>query len=113
VTLDSVNGGFVFVRWNKEKKEHYVANKMIDPGLYYNLNAARKIMRKQTKKATFNSEDISLQADDQFKISDEDIEGLRGLYDKKLNSEIEVQQNMHKKQLEKAKRKAQRKKSKD
>jgi hypothetical protein len=38
---------------------------------------------------------------------------LRGLYDKKLNSEIEVQQNMHKKQLEKAKRKAQRKKSKD
>jgi pyridoxine 5'-phosphate synthase PdxJ len=70
-------------------------------------------MRKQTKKATFNSEDISLQADDQFKISDEDIEGLRGLYDKKLNSEIEVQQNMHKKQLEKAKRKAQRKKSKD
>ena len=48
-----------------------------------------------------------------LKFFDEDIEGLRGLYDKKLNSEIEVQQNMHKKQLEKAKRKAKRKKSKD
>ena len=41
VTLDSVNGGFIFVRWDKKKKEHYVANKMIDPGLYYNLKAAR------------------------------------------------------------------------
>lgn len=113
VTLDSVNGGFVFVRWNKEKKEHYVANKMIDPGLYYNLNAAREIMRKQTRKASFGSEDIGLQASDQFKISNEDIEGLRGLYDEKLESKKEVQQNMHKKQLDKARRKAERKKSKN
>ena len=26
VKLDSVNGGFVFVRWDKTKKENYVAN---------------------------------------------------------------------------------------
>ncbi|MGB2152820.1 MAG: hypothetical protein ACPHVX_02515, partial [Flavobacteriaceae bacterium] len=32
VKLDSENeGGFVFVRWDKKKKENYVANKMIDP----------------------------------------------------------------------------------
>ena len=101
------------MRLNKEKKEHYVANKMIDPGLYYNLNAAREIMRKQTRKASFGSEDIGLQASDQFKISNEDIEGLRGLYDEKLESKKEVQQNMHKKQLDKARRKAERKKSKN
>ena len=46
VKLDSVNGGFMFVRWDKEKKEHFIANKMIDPGFYYNLKAAREIMRK-------------------------------------------------------------------
>ena len=39
VKLDSVNGGFVFIRWDKTKKENYVANKMIDPGVYYNLKA--------------------------------------------------------------------------
>ena len=38
VKLDSVNGGFIFVRWDKNKKEHFLANKLIDPGLYYNLN---------------------------------------------------------------------------
>tara|TARA_B100000575_G_C23029968_1_gene593021 strand:- start:298 stop:852 length:555 start_codon:yes stop_codon:yes gene_type:complete len=113
VTLDSVNGGFIFVRWNKEKKEHYVANKMIDPGLYYNLNAAREIMRKQTQKATFSSEDKSLQASDQFEISEEDIKGLRGEYDKKIKAQKETQDNLHKKSLEKAKKKADRKKTKN
>ena len=113
VTLDSVNGGFIFVRWDKNKKEHYVANKMIDPGLYYNLNSAREIMRKQTDKANFNSEDIGLQANDQFKISGEDIEGLRGQYEKKQKALQSEQQNMHKEQLEKAQRKAERKKSKN
>ena len=113
VTLDSVNGGFIFVRWNKDKKEHYVANKMIDPGLYYNLNAAREIMRNQTQKATFNSEDKSLQASDQFEISGEDIKGLRGLYDKKIQVQKEARDNMHKEALEKAKKKADRKKTKN
>ena len=55
VKLDSVNGGFIFIRWDKKKKEHYVANKLIDPGLYYNLKAAKVIMQKQTNKASFVS----------------------------------------------------------
>jgi len=113
VTLDSVNGGFIFVRWNKEKREHYVANKMIDRGLYYNLKAAREIMRNQTPKATFSSEDKSLQSSDQFEISAEDIKGLRGLYDKKIQVQKETSDNMHKKALEKAKNKANRKKTKN
>ncbi|MBL6662286.1 MAG: hypothetical protein ISP65_04830, partial [Flavobacteriaceae bacterium] len=28
VILDSVNGGFLFIRWDKNKKEHFIANKM-------------------------------------------------------------------------------------
>ena len=57
VKLDSVTGGFVFVRWDKQKKQHYVANKMIDPGVYYNLKSAQEIMRKQTQNASFSVED--------------------------------------------------------
>ena len=52
VKLDSVNGGFIFIRWDKKKKEHYVANKLIDPGLYYNLKAAKVIMQNQKIKMT-------------------------------------------------------------
>ena len=33
VKLDSVTGGFVFVRWDKKNKQHYVANKMIDTSI--------------------------------------------------------------------------------
>jgi len=29
VTLDSVNGGFLFVRWNKKEKKHYLFQLMI------------------------------------------------------------------------------------
>ena len=76
-------GGFIFIRWDKEKEENYVANKMIDPGLYYNLKAAKEIMRKQTDKDFFGVEDGALQAPDQEKISAEDLEGLRGLYEEK------------------------------
>ena len=86
---------------------------MIDPGLYYNLKAAREIMRTQTQKATFGVEDISLQANDQFKISNEDIEGLRGNYNEKIEAQKKEQDNIHKKQLEKAKRKADKKKVKN
>ena len=77
VKLDSVNGGFVFVRWDKTKKENYVANKMIDPGVYYNLKAAKEIMRKQTNKANFTLDDVSLQAPDQEQINSSDITELR------------------------------------
>lgn len=69
VKLDSINGGFVFIRWDSKKKENYVANKMIDPGVYYNLKAAREIMRKQTDKASFSIDDPLPQAPDQEQIN--------------------------------------------
>ena len=34
--------GFIFIRWDKKEKENYVANKMIDPGVYYNLMLQKK-----------------------------------------------------------------------
>ena len=78
---EKTEGGFLFIRWDKKKKENYVANKLIDPGVYYNLNAAREIMRNQTNKEAFTVEDIALQAPDQETISTDDIEGLRQAYD--------------------------------
>ena len=82
VKLDSENeGGFVFVRWDKKKKENYVANKMIDPGIYYSLKASKEIMRKQTEKASFGVDDIAIQAVDQEKFKSEEIEQLRQEYD--------------------------------
>ena len=83
VKLDSVNGGFVFVRWDKSKKENYVANKMIDPGEYYNLKAAKEIMRKQTDKANFTTDDVALQATDQDQINSSDLDELRAEFDLK------------------------------
>jgi len=83
VKLDSVSGGFIFVRWDKEKKENYIANKLIDPGLYFNLKAAKEIMRRQTSKASFSSSDVSIQASDQEKISEQDLIGLRQEFDLK------------------------------
>jgi hypothetical protein len=112
VKLDSVNGGFIFVRWNKKEQRHVVANKMIDPGMYYNLNAAQEILRMQTDKATFSTEDISLQASDQFKLSGQDINGLRKAYEEKLEAKKMSQANMHQEQLNRAQRKVERKKSK-
>ena len=83
VKLDSVNGGFVFVRWDKSKKENYIANKMIDPGVYYNLKAAREIMRKQTNKANFTTDDVALQPPDQDQIKSTDLDELRSEFDLK------------------------------
>ena len=83
VKLDSVNGGFVFVRWDKVKKENYVANKMIDPGVYFNLKAAKEIMRKQTNKANFSVDDAALQAPDQEQINATDLEEFRAEFDLK------------------------------
>lgn len=112
VKLDSVNGGFIFVRWNKKEQRHFVANKLIDPGLYYNLNAAQEILRMQTDKATFSTEDISIQAGDQFKLSGQDINGLRKAYEEKLEAQKKRQANIHQAELERARRKLERKKSK-
>ena len=83
VKLDSINGGFVFVRWDKAKKENYVANKMIDPGVYYNLKAAKEIMRKQTNKANFTVDDVALQAPDQEQINSSELDEYRSEFDLK------------------------------
>ena len=91
VKLDSVNGGFVFVRWDKTKKENYVANRMIDPGVYYNLKAAKEIMRKQTNKANFTVDDAALQAPDQEQINSTDLDELRAEFDLK-NEEKRLEQ---------------------
>lgn len=95
IKLDSINGGFVFVRWDKAKKENYVANKMIDPGVYYNLKAAKEIMRKHTDKATFSTEDVALQAPDQEQINSADLKEMRAEFDlkneeKRLEEEEEL-----------------------
>jgi len=112
VKLDSVNGGFMFVRWDKKKKEHYLSNKMIDPGFYYNLNVARELMRKQTEKANFSPEDIGIQAKDQVQISDADIKGIREDFDL-IEKEKQILENKRKKvNFQKNQRKRERKSSK-
>lgn len=109
VKLDSVSGGFMFVRWDKQKKEHFIANKMIDPGLYYNLKAAKEVMRQQTINATFSVEDISLQASDQQKISTGDITELRETYDLEQTEIRDFGNEKKKLSLQKAQRKIERK----
>ena len=112
VKLDSVTGGFMFVRWDKEKKEHYIANKMIDPGLYYNLKSAREIMRKQTQKASFSVEDVALQAFDQELIRSEDLQELREVYDEKELEKKDIEKALDEKIRQKEQRKIERKSSK-
>lgn len=110
VQLDSVNGGFMFVRWDKNKKEHYLANKMIDPGLYYNLNVAREMMRKQAQKTFFDTEDIAIQASDQQKFTTQDIQELRQEYDSLLEEKRLAEKEVKEKQYQKEQRKIERKK---
>ena len=80
--------GFIFIRWDKKKKENYVDNKLIDSEIYYNLNAAKEIKRKQTDKESFGIEDIAIQASDQEEITKEEIIILREEY-KKMKEERE------------------------
>ena len=112
VKLDSVNGGFMFVRWDKEKKEHFIANKMIDPGFYYNLKAAREIMRKQTQKANFSIEDKALQAIDQEQINNSDLKEMRDAFDQKETEKINEANAIKQKKIQKEQRKIERKTSK-
>jgi len=112
VKLDSVTGGFMFVRWDKEKKEHFIANKMIDPGLYYNLKAAREIMRKQTQNASFSAEEAALQAADQEKINESDLLELRSIYDKKEEEKRALINETNSNEQQKEKRKIERKNAK-
>ena len=109
VKLDSVNGGFVFVRWNKTKKENYIANKMIDPGVYYNLNAAKEIMRKQTDKANFTKDDMALQAPDQIQINAAELEEFRAEFDLKNEEKKLEEEEALSKQRSKEERKEKRK----
>ena len=112
VTLDSVNGGFLFVRWDKNKKEHFIANKMIDPGFYYNLKAAREILRKQTRKASFGVADTALQAADQEQIGQADLEELRQAYDEREEEKNEALRALEEKDVQREQRKIERKASK-
>ena len=95
--------GFIFIRWDKAKKENYVANKMIDPGVYYNLKAAKEIMRIQTDKKEFAVEDAALQAPDQEKITTDELEGLRQQYE--LDQEEKKLKELEKASKKKRKRK--------
>ena len=113
VKLDSVTGGFVFVRWDKVKKENYIANKLIDPGVYYNLNAAKEIMRKQTQKAYFEVKDVLPQAPDQEQISEESLEGLREDFDLKNEEKKLIENQAIEKKKAKKDRKASRKEKKE
>ena len=106
---NSPTGGFVFVRWNKEKKENYVANKLIDAGFYYNLKAANEIYRKQTDSLYFSVTHKALQAPDQDEISEEDLENFRLEYD--LQQEEKKLLELEKQSKSKAKR--ERKKNKE
>ena len=98
-------GGFVFVRWDKKKKENFIANKLIDSRFYYNLKASKEIMRKQTELKSFGTNDIALQAEDQEKLNKQEIEQLRQEFDlkekekevKKLNLENEKARKKNKK----------------
>ena len=98
-------GGFVFVRWDKKKKENFIANKLIDSRFYYNLKASKEIMRKQTELKSFGTNDIALQAEDQEKLNKREIEQLRQEFDlkekekevKKLNLENKKTRKKNKK----------------
>ena len=111
VKLDSVNGGFIFVRWDKNKREHFIANKLIDPGFYYNLKSAREIMRKQTENASFGVKDKALQPSDQVQINSSDLEEMRNNFDQR-EAEKKIEANTIKqKEIQKEQRKIERKTS--
>ena len=113
VKLDSIFGGFIFVRWDKKTNENYIDNKLIDPGLYYNLKSAREIMRRQTNQLSFSTDEKSIQASDQESISDQDLEVFRQEFE--LKERIKALDNAKKKlkQRKKKKKKDKRKKQKN
>ena len=76
IANDSLDRGFIFIRWDKEKQENYIANKLIDPGVYYNLKAAEKILRTQTTQSYFTPDDPSIQPIDQPPLKRKDINAL-------------------------------------
>ena len=107
VKLDSVFGGFIFVRWDKNKNENYIANKLIDPGLYYNLKSAKEVMRRQTNQNTFSTEDSAIQASDQEFISDNDLEMFRQEFEleERKKALFEAKKKLKQRKKNKSKRK--------
>ena len=86
---------------------------MIDPGVYYNLKAAKEIMRKQTDKASFTTEDVALQAPDQEQINSADLKEMRAEFDlKKEEKRLEEEEELAK-QNSKRERKQRRKEKKE
>ena len=101
----SERGGFIFVRWDKKKQENYVDNKLIDSGIYYNLKAAKEIMRKQTEQASFGVDEVAIQAQDQEKISKNDLEKFREEFDLKEKEKEVKKINIENKKVRKRKKK--------
>ena len=97
----------MFVRWDKNKNENYVANKLIDPGLYYNLKSAKEVMRRQTNQNTFSTEDPAIQASDQESISDNDLEMFRQEFEleERKKALVEAKTKLKQKKKNKSKRK--------
>ena len=93
VDLENSDSGFIFIRWDKKNKENYIDNKLIDSEIYYNLNAAKEIKRKQTDLESFGIEDIAIQASDQQKITTEEITILREEYQKMKEEREKVDNN--------------------
>jgi len=108
VKLDSIFGGFIFVRWDKNKKENYIANKLIDPGLYFNLKSAKEIMRRQTNKTSFSTNEVSIQASDQQTISEDELMGLRQEFELKEREKAleKAKEKLKQKSKEKTKKKS-------
>ena len=107
VKLDSVFGGFIFVRWDKNKNENYIANKLIDAGLYYNLKSAKEVMRRQTNQNTFSTEDSAIQASDQESISDNGLEMFRQEFEleERKKALFEAKKKLKQRKKNKSKRK--------
>lgn len=109
VKLDSINGGFVFVRFDKKTNENFVANKMIDPGIYYNLQAAKEILRRQTDKATLTKNDVAIQPSDQERITRGELSNLREGFQVKEQERLEVEKSAFEQRRDKARAKQLRK----
>jgi len=109
VKLDSINGGFVFVRFDKKTNENFVANKMIDSGIYYNLQAAKEILRRQTDKATLTKNDVAIQPSDQERITRGELSNLREGFQVKEQERLEVEKSAFEQRRDKARAKQLRK----
>ena len=66
-------------------------------------------MRKQTIQANFTADDMSIQANDQDKMTDTDLLELREEYDLKQGEIKKIEYEKKKKSLQKAQRKVERK----